>query len=221
MTRATAYLPLCGVAAALVVSCGTSTTAQPPAPSQTPSDSVAGAIAPARTAQCGTIGPQVARYLETGDNGGHPELDTQYAQDLRYILNSPRQAQPGLIRLDANQATAACDKAADDATAAQARAVAERQQLDQEQAAQLVADRGRAKEQAMCPTLAGKWEGVTGGGYACDIDYRSPGDGQNYHYSVSFDSAGNVTPGSVPNATACTTYYGPGLTGRWHLDTDI
>jgi hypothetical protein len=35
------------------------------------------------------------------------------AQDLRYILASPQQAQACLIRADANHATAACDRKAD------------------------------------------------------------------------------------------------------------
>lgn len=73
-----------------------------------------------------------------------------------------------------------------------------------------------AKEKDQCVKLGGKWDGS-----ACPIDYRSPGDGQLYHYIVSFDSAGNVTPGVVRDAAQCATYYGPGLTGHWHTDTDV
>jgi hypothetical protein len=77
-------------------------------------------------------------------------------------------------------------------------------------------------EQATCAKVGGKWTSGLGGSY-CAIDYRSPDDGQIYHYTVSFDNDGNVTPltNGPQNAQQCATYYGPGVTGYWHAETDV
>ncbi|MBV9059413.1 MAG: hypothetical protein JOZ09_09655 [Pseudonocardiales bacterium] len=214
---------LCGAVAAAVVSCG----APALPPPHTPSDSVAGQIAPARNPQCATIGPQVARYLATGDNAGHPELDNSYAQDRTVILSAPVDARDGLIRAETNHATAKCDAQVDADAAAQAQAVqAQRDRAAADQAAahaaaQAAADKTRAaatlaKEKATCAKVGGTWNADV-----CQISYKSPNDGQLYHYTVSFDPDGNVTPSGPPNAGACTSYYGPGSPGHWHPDTDV
>jgi hypothetical protein len=92
----------------------------------------------------------------------------------------------------------------------------QQQALQALQAVRQSADQVRSKKHAMCQKLGGTWDSV-----ACQIGYRSPEDGRLYQYIVSFDSAGNVRPSGPPDAATCATYYGPGVTGHWHTDTDI
>jgi len=199
MSRSTAYLPLCGVVTALAVSCGSP--AQPSlaqATAATPTDSAVGAIAAARNPQCAAIGLEVARYLETGDNAGDPELDTGYAQDLRYILDSPRQAQPGLIRLDADDATAKCDAKVDAATAqavAAAAAAAQQQRMADEQATR--AAQLQAAQRKSCAAIGGQRGTGTSGGARCNSTQTSNShcmlhDFVAYPVYVSFTEDGSI-----------------------------
>ncbi len=74
--------------------------------------------------------------------------------------------------------------------------------------------------QATCGKVGGTWKTSFGNPY-CAIDYRSPADGATYHYTVSFDSEGNIIATAANNADECRGLYGPNVTGVWHSDTLI
>ncbi len=124
-----------------------------------------------------------------------------------------------------NSAAASFNAAAQASASASAAAAA---------AAQAVLD----TELATCKRVGGTWSAVVTD--VCAIDYKSPGDGQTYHYQVDFDANGNVIPEScgddafsLANACASTTESvqqartdclngsANGEQGYWHPDTDI
>jgi hypothetical protein len=73
---------------------------------------------------------------------------------------------------------------------------------------------------ATCGTLGGQWRDDLYNGI-CRIDYRSPGDGQLYHYSFNFDRDGIVAETPGQGQADCK----PGFAGSdhpmWHPDTMI
>lgn len=188
---------------------------------------------------CAQQGLSLARYLDTGQP---TSLDPSYGQVRQQVLTLSGDSRALLIRRTADGAIQQCDQqldvqASQSAEAASESAAAESAAASSAAAAQRQAD-VVAQEGQTCQQVGGTWH--VGGllGDYCTIDYTSPGDGRTYHYTVSFDDAGNVVPDacadqafkgclgqqeSVQQAQAdCVSGAANGGTaGTWHADTDI
>lgn len=175
----------------------------------------------AQHADCQQPGTDVAHYLDTGDPTSY---DPTWGGQRQQVLSLSGDSRALYIRQQADAVIQACD----DGESAQAAAAAQAQQQAQASAsasasasAQAQVDAAAraawiAKVSTTCRKVKGTWDGSV-----CNIAYRSPDDGSVYQYTVSFDSKGNVTPSGPQNAAQCSTYYGAGVTGHWHSDTDI
>jgi hypothetical protein len=98
-------------------------------------------LVPAQHSQCAQAGDAVEHYLVTGDTGGDPSLDQNYASERALILGQPSGSRAGLVRSDADTAIQTCDarlsaQAQADAEARAAAAAAQQQALAQQQQAQ-------------------------------------------------------------------------------------
>jgi hypothetical protein len=231
------------VAAAVLVACGSNA---PPAPKAATSaiGSDVGSLVAAQHPECGSVGQEVVRYLESGDNQGRPALDQTFASERAAILGEPPDARPALIRSAADGATEKCDQALDAQASQRAAATAAAaQSAAAAEAAASAAAHAQAvdeRKRATCQRVGGTWS--QGGLLAssCEVSYRSPGDGQAYKYSVDFDANGNVIPSSCADTgfssahnctseqetlqqarTDCESGSYNGQQGTWHADTDI
>ena len=220
--------------------CGTTAPASPGG-----TQSSVGPLAVAEHTQCATVGREVADYLNTGtaDNpSDQATLDTNYAQERASIDAQAQSAQDGLIRAQADAAIQNCDAQLDaqaSASSAQAAAAASSAAAAQQSAAAAAAEAAvLAHEQATCGHVGGTW--AIGINDTCNIDYKSPDDGQTYHYQVTFDASGNVIPESCADdyfgthtacasaqetgqqaKTDCLNGSATGVKSYWHADTDI
>jgi hypothetical protein len=170
----------------------------------------------AQHTDCQQPGQDVAHYLDTGDPTSY---DPNWGTQRQQLLSLSGDSRALYIRQQADAVIQTCDanESAQEAAAAQAQQQA---QASASAAAQAQADAAAraawvAKVSATCARVGGAWDGV------CHIAYRSPDDGSVYQYTVSFDSSGNITPSGPQNATECSTYFGSGVKGYWHPDTDI
>jgi|SRR5437588_12674102 len=195
---------LVGVALVLVA-CG--------GPSSTAGGSSDYGLIHAQHKDCQSNGLGLARYL---DSGQPTSLDPDYGNERQRVLSLSGEQRSLFIRQTADAYMQRCD-AAEAAQEAADAAVAERQRQQNAQLALI------AKEKATCGTFSAQGAKWDEGYAACRIDYRSPDDGQAYHYSFAFDSSGNVAPipGGPTNAQECATHWGPNLKGYWHADTYI
>jgi hypothetical protein len=167
--------------------------------------------------ECLQAGLAIAHYLETGQP---TSFDPDWGTQRQQVLSLNGESRALFIRQQADAVIQACDarlwerEAA--AAKAQQQARASASALAQAQADASARAAWVAQVSATCKKVGGTW---TGG--LCRIDYRSPDDGSTYHYTVSFDASGTVTPSGPRNADECATYYGSNIKGYWHADTDI
>jgi hypothetical protein len=114
--------PILLTALSLVLAgCAATTTPTTPAPE--PATVTMDGFAPAGHPECAYLGLLVLRYLATGDNEGHPELDGALAP----LVGEPRP----MARAKANKLTGQCDRAIEHELAVkreEAREEAEREQ---------------------------------------------------------------------------------------------
>jgi hypothetical protein len=173
-----------------------------------------GGLVTAKHAECSQSGKDLANYLATGSP---TTLGPQWASTRSQILSHTKDAQPGLIRAQADAEITGCDHRLDQRATPQATA-----QARQPSPSNSGADALRlTASQASCQRVGGTW---TSG--QCKIDYRSPSDGVVRHYTVTFDVRGNVIPPPMGPKTAAecalhsqSSFVGP--PGHWNLETDI
>lgn len=116
-------------------------------------------LVPAEYPQC-DIGAQILRYLQTGDNGGDPQLDVQFAN---YVGASPAQA-----RALADQAIQQCDQQAATQQSSQAYAQSTSAAAASASAAQAQQDAATAaQKQQSCAAIGGRVDQEFGGAGVC------------------------------------------------------
>jgi hypothetical protein len=170
---------------------------------------------------CQQQGEAFAAYLDTGQPTSN---DPAYGNERRQVLNLQGEQRALYIRQIADAFIQQCDQQASQAAAAAAQAVAAaKAQADAQAQAQAQAQRqmdAQAKERATCSDVGGQWREDLYNGI-CRIDYRSPGDGQLYHYTVSFDQYGNVTAVPGQGKADCKSGFEGSDHPTWHADTMI
>lgn len=113
--------------------------------------------------ECGQLGEQVQRYLETGEP---TEFDQQLAETRAQILERPEDARPGLIRANANEVIGNCDeRLSAEAATEEARAAAEKAALAETEEQ----SRRESQFQEACRQRGGRAE--IGSFFTCWIDY--------------------------------------------------
>jgi hypothetical protein len=198
------------LAALIVAACGTG--AQGTAARSPDAGPVAGRVSSSgliesRYTDCNQGGQNLAHYLDTGRPKSN---DPGYAHERQQVLILSGEQRALAIRQFADQYIQACTRQKQQAEAATATAKAA----------------VNTKEAATCIKVGGNWSdgpGTAVGSY-CQIDYRSPTDGQTYYYTIAFDQGGNIVPftGGPRNSDECAKSVNlPDVTGHWHPDTDI
>ncbi len=175
----------------------------------------------ARHQDCQQQGETLAVYLDTGQPTSD---DPAYGSQRQEVLGLQGEQRALYIRQVADAYIQQCDQQEDAAAAAAAQAAADARARADAQAQQQAAQQHQAdvlaKERATCAAVGGQWRDDLYNGI-CRIDYRSPTDGQTYHYTVSFDQDGNVT--EVPGQGQADCH--PGFAGSdrptWHPGTKI
>ena len=181
----------------------------------------ASGLVTAQHSQCARSGRDVATYLATGSP---TTLGPQWSSSRSRILSQAKDAQPGLIRAQANAEITRCDHQLAQQAAAQATAQARPASPSppgQASPSPPGADAAwLVRAQYSCRRVNGTWKSGR-----CTIDYRSPGDGLLRHYSVTLDARGFVIP--PPNGPKteeeCAKHSqgSSGPPGHWHFETDI
>ena len=116
-------------------------------------------LLPAQHADCAAVGDAVLRYLLTGDDSGHPQLDAKLGQDRADLVSRPQDAREPLARQVADLNITSCEQghASQDAADASSAAAASSSSVEAaRQASQSAAqDRQRAAFGAACQRLGG------------------------------------------------------------------
>jgi len=168
---------------------------------------------------CNQQGETLAKYLDSGEPKSN---DPAYGNERQQVLALQGDQRALAIRQYADQYISQCAQQESQAEAAAAQAKADAEQKAQAEAQKQKHDQNA---QANCARVGGTWK--TGGifGPGCNIDYVSKGDGQTYHYGLSFDQDGNIVSDNLPEdkgPDACAAY-GRQLGDQtvWHSDTMI
>jgi hypothetical protein len=165
---------------------------------------------------CAAQGHAVAVYLDTGKPLSD---DPIYGSQRQAALALSGEQRALYIRRAADSLIQQCDRleTAQEQAAAQAKA-AEDARVAAE-AAKAAAAASLANKEANCKRVGANWAFYT---LMCWVSYKA-NDGKTYDFTIAFDSNGNVAPNpnGPANAAACATYYGRGITGIWHSDTDV
>ena len=137
-------------------------------------------LLPAQHADCAAVGDAVLRYLLTGDDSGHPQLDAKLGQDRADLVSRPQDAREPLARQVADLNITSCEQghASQDAADASSAAAASSSSVEAaRQASQSAAqDRQRAAFGAACQRLGGT---THTGGWAGPYCTRRYGDGDD------------------------------------------
>lgn len=175
----------------------------------------------ARHDDCQRQGNALAVYLDTGQP---TSKDPTYGNERQQVLRLQGEQRALYIRQAADAYIQRCDQQEDAAETAAAQAAADAKARAEAQAQQQAAQQHQAgvlaKEKGTCTAVGGQWRDDLYNGI-CRIDYRSPADGQLYHYTVSFDQDGNMAALPGQGKADCV----PGFNGSdrptWHPDTMI
>jgi hypothetical protein len=105
-------------------------------------------LVPAQHPECAHAGAAIEHYLVTGDTGGDPSLDQNYASERASILGQPSASRAGLVRSDADNAIQTCDQQLTEQAQAAAQARADAAAAQQQAQAAAAAAQQQAQADA-------------------------------------------------------------------------